>query len=86
MITVKEKAAELIETFYYPTLRWAFIHAKECAVKAVDEIIKSRKEDKGFNDILSFRSNEYYNPNPMYLTYWEQVKEEIKNFTPKYPD
>jgi hypothetical protein len=52
--------------------------SKEFALLAVDEIIKSRKEDTSFDDTLSSTSSEYYTPHPMYLTYWNLVKNEIE--------
>jgi len=52
--------------------------AKQCALIAVDDIIKSREEDGTFDDTLSSTSSEYYTPHPMYLTYWLQVKQEIE--------
>jgi hypothetical protein len=52
--------------------------AKLCALIAVDEIILSRKHDGGFDDTLSSTGSEYYTPHPMYLTYWQQVKNEIE--------
>jgi hypothetical protein len=86
ILNPKEKALELVENFrnvkhtklsdysiiYNPT-------AKVLALLCVDEIIKSRKEDKNFDDTLLSKGSNYYSPHPMYLTYWLQVKEEIEN-------
>lgn len=77
----KDKAIELITTFdkmlsqrhYKPD-----IETKLCALKVVDEIIKSREEDSSFDDKMLSLS-EYHSPHPMYLSYWTQVKQEINN-------
>ena len=61
-MTPKEKANELVDKFI-KTNGNAFF-AKECALIAVDEIIKY------LNDILA--------PNP-FDQYWNQVKKEIQN-------
>ena len=84
----KEKAKELLDKMYFlrrckdgedyiPEQAW--IHAKQCALIAVDEIISSREEDGAFNDTISYTGSEYYTPHPMYLTYWKQVKQEIES-------
>ena len=64
-MTAKEKAEELIDTFYFPSLKWAFIHAKECALKAVDVIINTI-EYSSQADEMSKKS------------YWKIVKQEIE--------
>ena len=75
----KEKAAELINKMYYTQSSPAsWVQAKQCALIAVNEIIKSREEDGDFDDTLSSTGSEYYTPHPMYLTYWQQVKQEIE--------
>lgn len=81
-MTPKEKAEQLIETFRMNVLDYEGCgindhKAKQCALIAVDEIIFSRKDDTQFDDTLSSTSSEYYTPHPMYLTYWEEVKQEI---------
>ena len=61
MITPKEKAEELVYKFCtFPQLDWT--DAKQCALIAVDEIIK-------FGNGLDIRE-------PM--MYWNKVKEEIE--------
>jgi hypothetical protein len=65
-MTPKEKAQELVDLFYYPSLKWALIHAKECALKCVDEILKE------------IDWHEYEHPNDL-VNYWFEVKEEIQN-------
>jgi len=65
MKSPQEKAKELIDLFYYPTLRWALIHAKECAIKCVDEIL---------NEI---DWHDFETPNEQ-INYWQQVKQEIE--------
>ena len=85
-MTPKEKALDLWWTYYSRiehTLSEEYSPhekdiAKYLAVTAVDEIIKSRKDDSQFDDILSSTGSEYYTPHPMYLTYWLQVKQEIE--------
>lgn len=52
--------------------------AKNAAEYICDQIIESRKDDSGFDDILFSTSSEYYTPHPMYLKYWLMVKEEIR--------
>jgi hypothetical protein len=82
-MTPKEKANKLryqfesamqnadIRGYYNQTI-------KECAFILVDEIINSRNYDKNFDDTLLSKGSNYYTPNPMYLTYWLQVKQEIE--------
>lgn len=83
-MTPKEKASQLINDFYDITYYSAndygerFRIAKQCALIAVDEIIKSREDDGHFDDTLSSTSSEYYTPHPMYLTFWLEVKQEIE--------
>lgn len=78
-MTPKEKAESIFQQMY--RILWHTnadpIHCKECALVAVDEIIKSRKDDGHFDDTLSSTGSEYYTQHPMYLTYWLQVKNEI---------
>jgi hypothetical protein len=80
-MTPKEKAEELY-TRYDSLFKAPFKkhqQLKQCALIAVDEIIQSRQDDGHFDDTLSSTGSEYYTPHPMYLTYWEQVKQEIEN-------
>jgi hypothetical protein len=93
-MTPKEKAEELVDRYerysnpyYYGPLVNFGPHfseeerrkgAKSCALIAVDEIINSRNDDRGFDDTLSSVSSEYYTVHPMYLTYWQEVKQEIE--------
>ena len=65
MKSPQEKAKELVDLFYYPTLRWALIHAKECALKCVDEILNEE--------------NNFIQTDAHFL-YWQQVKEEITKY------
>jgi len=80
MMIPQEKALELynkylpyVDEYIYPEQA-----AKELCMITVDEIIESRKDDSMFGDTLLSTSSEYYNPHPMYLTYWLQVKQEIE--------
>ena len=81
-MTPKEKAIELWGKYFQLNYDWDGVTkdqwAKEGALIAVDEIINSRNDDRGFNDNLSSVSNEYYTAHPMYLTYWQEVKQEIE--------
>jgi hypothetical protein len=52
--------------------------AKECALIAVDEIILSRKDDSQFDDTLWSGGSDMYTMHPMYLKYWQEVKQEIE--------
>ena len=85
-MTPKEKALELYWKYYNRiehTLSEEYSEhekflCKECALIAVDEIINSRNDDRGFDDTLSSVSNGYYTAHPMYFTYWQEVNQEIK--------
>jgi len=79
----KEKAKELVDKYRDTIMSFLSdnmkdMNAKKCASIAVDEIIKSREEDGSFDDTLSSTSSEYYTPHPMYLTYWQEVKQELE--------
>lgn len=81
-MTPKEKAIELWEKYFRLNYDWDGVTkdqwAKEGALIAVDEIINSRNDDRGFDDTLSSVSNGYYTAHPMYFTYWQEVKQEIE--------
>jgi len=81
-MTPKEKAVELFRTLYQVRSNAGSditkFFAKQSALIVVKEIIKSRKEDPNFDDTLISTGSEYYTPHPMYLTYWNLVKEEIE--------
>ena len=79
-MTPKEKAKQLIISYTRNKhLQFGLndFLGKQCALIAVDEIINSRNDDRGFDDTLSSVSSEYYTAHPMYLTYWQEVKQEI---------
>lgn len=84
-MTPKEKALELVESMKarsvklsdYSTIEWPT--AKLHAIFAVNEIIKSRQDDKSFDDTVFQMASRYATPHPMYLTYWKLVLEEIDN-------
>ena len=76
----REKAAQLIVDYQLKVKSLDYNEAKQCSLVLVDEIIKSRSEDKGFNDTLLSKTSEYWTAHPMYLTYWEQVKQEIEKY------
>ena len=88
-MTPKEKVQDLVDRFrefadgtdpetdrYSPNIEKQ--KAKQCALISVDEIIKSREDDGVFNDLKSAEGSEYYTPHPMYLTFWNNVKQEIE--------
>ena len=74
-MTPKQKAKDLVNTFYYSlpnngsqeginstTRRYS--EAKQCALIAIDEIIKNDKENYGINGFV--------------FEYWQEVKTEIE--------
>ena len=74
-MTPKEKADELVEKMYFsrrykegenyiPEQAW--IHAKQCALYAVDQIIIIQQCYANYRDEFK-----------IYLDYWQEVKEEI---------
>ncbi len=80
-MTPKEKAQELNSYFYElvadtPDPEW---RAKQAALIAVDEIILSRKDDSQFDDTLWSGDSDMYTMHPMYLKYWQEVKQELEN-------
>jgi len=90
-MTPKEKAEELFDKMSRQTYKYqeygdprykiyeiGYEAGKKCALIAVDEIIKSREDDRHFDDSLSYTGSEYYTEHPMYLTFWLQVKQEIE--------
>ncbi|CAB4143588.1 hypothetical protein UFOVP449_226 [uncultured Caudovirales phage] len=77
-MTPKEKAEDLVKKFFIYN-HIGHKHAVRYALIAVDEIIESRREDQGFDDTL-YATGEYHTPHPMYLTYWNEVKQEIKRY------
>ncbi len=69
-MTPKEKAQELVDKFNYESKHYLMLDAKQCALIAVDEIIKeccksSEKKDAKYQDER--------------INYWQQVKHEINN-------
>ena len=89
MSTPKEKANELVDKFYQTTPNEAWINepiglakeykaynqAKECALLAVDEVIKvcPYYSKEGCETIEQLRANDYE-----FITYWQEVKQEIE--------
>ena len=81
-MTPKEKAEELIGNFIamYGGILSSDLYpywCKKSAIKVVDEIILSRKDDSQFDDTLWAGGSDMYTMNPMYLKYWQEVKKEI---------
>jgi len=71
----KEKANELYDKFFDTTvadITKAHRKAKQCAIIAVDEIIKDIKDSKLF---FAFR---YYSKYEIRIEYWQEVKQEIE--------
>jgi len=78
-MTPKEKAKELVDKYYglvnHPTPNWKF-KAKECALIAVDEIIKSNPTYPWAKDVGAKAQGLY--ENVIFPTnYWRDVKSEI---------
>lgn len=76
----KEKALQLYNRMIvdFKIDKW---QSQQCALVAVDEIIESRnlREDPRFDDSdFANTYSGYHTPHPMYLSYWEQVKQEIE--------
>jgi hypothetical protein len=81
-MTPKEKAEELIGNFLsmYGGILSSDLYpywCKKSAIKVVNEIILSRKDDSQFDDTLWADGSDMYTMNPMYLKYWQEVKKEI---------
>lgn len=69
-MTPQEKAQELVDKFNYESKHYLMLDAKQCALIAVDEILKeccksSEKKDAKYQDER--------------INYWQQVKHEINN-------
>jgi hypothetical protein len=73
-MTPKEKAEELFEKFNNPdTTHCPYVHnAQQCALIAVDEIIKIEPYQRRFRLFDEVRFNNQ-------TRYWEEVKQEINN-------
>jgi hypothetical protein len=79
-MTAQEKADELIDKMYYvgryddkedynPAMAWE--RAKQCALIAVDEIVKFMEMDDEYNDCLYFANSKW-------VQYLIEVKQEIE--------
>jgi hypothetical protein len=77
-MTPKEKALQLCQKFGYLGIKWeqaeyttlSLGNAKECALIAVDEIIKNG----GTKYIIEYKPNSFTNG----VGYWQEVKQEIE--------
>jgi len=83
-MTHKEKAQELINRFapYDLLYNGNFENAKQCALIAVDEIIKSEPRypsEVDWDDVGGAFEYYYEVQHEEALHYWEQVKQEINN-------
>ena len=84
-MTHKEKAVQLFDKYAtYAVMWWTGgievekQNCKQCALIAVDEILLSRKDDSQFDDTLWANGSDMYTMHPMYLNYWNEVKQEIE--------
>ncbi len=75
-MTPKVKAAYLVVKYMSKVVSKNV--AKECALVTVDEIILSRKDDSQFDDTLWAGGSDMYTMHPMYLNYWQEVKQELE--------
>lgn len=77
MMIHKEKAHNLIEQMLLITNEFNehidFFGAKQCALIAVDEIIKDRQKDCGEDECFEVKDN-----SEIFIMYWEQIKKEIE--------
>lgn len=79
MLTPKEKAKELVDKFLYTENEYKeyadYTQAKQCALIAVDEILKVTAPTID-------RFEPYYQELPSEMTqeYWQEVKQEIENY------
>ena len=78
----KQKAKELIESYLFLIYgakksykRLEFEIAKKCILKLCDESIKACAFDRN----ISNTSPEYFR-DELFITYWEQLKQEIENY------
>lgn len=70
-MTPKEKAEQIVQKFIYRTKDYVEIEdAKQCAIIAVDEILKTFPNINGIA---------VYEDHIVDIEYWQQVKEEIEN-------
>tara|TARA_R110000868_G_scaffold35931_4_gene128140 strand:+ start:824 stop:1087 length:264 start_codon:yes stop_codon:yes gene_type:complete len=85
-MTPKEKAEELVDKMYFSRRykenenyipQQAFIHAKKCALIAVDEIMKAPHENSYLELIPSDADDTDWFWDK-YDEYWEEVKNEIE--------
>ena len=78
-MTPKEKAKELVDKFTQTNGNNFF--AKECALIAVDEIIKSsprHPNDVDWDDVGGTHQYYYEAQHEEALNYWQEVKEELE--------
>jgi hypothetical protein len=76
-MTPKEKAKELISKFTfltYPESNAKFYNPKQCALIAVDELIKEARFSSEYIEEVFFTTG-YYDKQD----YWQEVKQEIEN-------
>jgi hypothetical protein len=88
-MTPKQKANQLVNKFYYLLPNNGYVNEginscesrwKEsimCSLMVVNEIMESREDDGAWDDTKWGNNTEYYTPHPMYLNYWNLVKQEI---------
>jgi hypothetical protein len=84
-MTPQENAKKLYRDAY---MRWCYelsheknvLTAKDISLYICEQVIKSREQDKRFDDIL-YSSSEYWTSHPMYLSYWLEVKKTLNENT-----
>jgi len=70
-MTPKEKAEELIKKMKLCLFSDGYYDAKQCALIAVDEIIK-------ITCLKDLNYKKYINDNSEFISYWKEVKTEIE--------
>ena len=86
----KEKAEELMDTIFKRTYHIKSEDAKQCALIAVEEVIKTYEELTPYHYISGYKTEEDFNENLkninrqletrriQWLLYWQEVKTELE--------
>lgn len=83
-MTPKEKASELVNKMWIyplPNFNGSLEYAKQCAIIALDEIIKSQPRypnDVDWDDVGATHQYYYEAQHEEALNYWQEVKQEIE--------
>jgi len=76
-MTAREKASQLIVDYQMKCKSLNYDEAKQCALIAVDEILKLDLHDVGdYRNDQSTRDD--FSTVTWYINYWQEVKQEIK--------